>query len=191
MTDGDIIGQILKGDTDKFRLLVEKYQGMIFRISLGFVHSREEAEDLTQEIFIQVYTRLKSFKGESSFSTWLHRVTVNASLNRIRNNKHGEFRRLSENVHGENKDDNLLSTVTDHEDPENILIMEEQRQLIHEAVDSLPENQKSAFILSKYDDLPQKEIADIMNITEGAVEALLQRAKSNLRQKLYSSLKKK
>ena len=79
----------------------------------------------------------------------------------------------------------------DTDDPENIIIKQEHSQWLQKALDSLPESQRTAIVLSKYDDLSQKEIAEILNTTEGAVEALLQRAKKNLREKLSGSVQKK
>jgi len=88
------------------------------------------------------------------------------------------------------QDKELLSSFHDYVNPESILISKEQNKWVQNALDSLPENQRTAIVLSKYDDLPQKEIAEIMKTTEGAVEALIQRAKANLRIKLASSSKK-
>jgi len=84
MTDKEIINLILQGDREKFRILVEKYQQLVFRTCLGFLHNKDDADDLTQDIFIQAYQSLKGFKGEASFSTWIYRIAVNASLNKVR-----------------------------------------------------------------------------------------------------------
>ncbi len=184
MEEFEIIRDILKGDKEKFRLLVEKYKQLVFRTCMGFVHDKDDADDLTQEVFIQAYQSLSTFKKESAFSTWLYRISVNASLNKIRKESGISFlQRIESMFSGEVKNDPPFS-ASDLDNPENILIRQEHSQWIQKALDSLPENQRTAIILSKYDDLPQKEIAEIMNITEGAVEALLQRAKKNLREKL-------
>lgn len=186
MTEGEIIRQILQGDKEKFRLLVEKYQQMVFRTCLGFVHDKDDADDLTQDVFVQAYQSLPGFKAESSFSTWIYRIAVNASLNKIRKtSKNFILQRLDILVSKKG----LPLSISDSEDPEKIIIRNEHVEWVKKAIDSLPENQRTAIVLSKYDDLSQREIAEIMNTTEGAVEALLQRAKNNLRQKL--SLKKK
>ena len=84
MTDSEVIKLILQGDKEKFRILVEKYQQMVFRTCMGFLHNKDDADDLTQDVFIQVYQSLPRFKGESAFSTWIYRIAVNASLNKIR-----------------------------------------------------------------------------------------------------------
>ncbi|MEI6143110.1 MAG: RNA polymerase sigma factor [Mariniphaga sp.] len=190
MTDNEIIMQIVQGDRNMFRKLVEKYQPMVFRTSMGFLHNKDDADDLTQEIFIQVYQTLPGFKGDASFSTWIYKIAINASLNKIRKtSKPNLFQRL-EIAFGSEKSKEYSFPIPDHENPENILILNEHREWVQQALNSLPENQRIAIVLSKYDDLSQKEIAGIMNTTEGAVEALIQRAKANLREKLSSTRKK-
>jgi RNA polymerase sigma-70 factor, ECF subfamily len=190
MTDSELIKLILQGDKEKFRMLLDKYQPMVFRTCMGFLHDKDNAADLTQEIFIQVYQSLHSFKGEAAFSTWIYSITVNASLNRVR--KHSRYQVLDrlDSLFGSGREKEISIPVSDTENPESILIRQEHSRWIQDALDNLPENQRTAIVLSKYDDLPQKEIAEIMKITEGAVEALIQRAKTNLRVKLSSSYKK-
>jgi RNA polymerase sigma-70 factor (ECF subfamily) len=189
MDDSVIIKEILQGDKDKFRLLIEKYQEMVFRTVMGFVHNKEDADDLTQEIFIQVYQSLERFKGNSAFSTWLYRIAINASLNKIRRSPLKIIFQRFDATPDEKK--NQGPAKDSGEDPEDILIRQEQAEWVKRALDTLPENQRTAIVLSKYDDLPQKEIAQIMNISEGAVESLLQRAKNNLRKKLSAHIIKK
>lgn len=190
MTDIEIIQRILQNDRNSFRLLVDKYQPMVFRTCMGFLHHKEDAEDLTQEVFFQVYQSLSNYKAESAFSTWLYRIAVNASLNQLRKySKWGFIQRL-ESFFDSDKVNLLDLTVPSNDNPEIILIKEEHRLLVKTALDSLPEKQRTAIVLSKYDDLSQKEIAEVMNTTEGAVEALIQRAKANLRKKLGKEYKK-
>lgn len=190
MTDIEIINIILHGSRDKFLTLVEKYQLMVFRTCMGFLHDKDDADDLTQEVFIQTYQSLNSFKGDAAFSTWLYRIAVNASLNRVRKNSRTPILNRLESLFDNRKEKEISFTAYDTEDPESILISNDKSRWIQDALDSLPENQRTAIVLSKYDDLSQKEIAEIMNITEGAVEALIQRAKANLRVKLSSTYKK-
>jgi RNA polymerase sigma-70 factor, ECF subfamily len=190
MTDDEIINQIIKGNSNLFKIVIERYQSMVFRTCMGFLHNKQDADDLTQEIFIQTYQSLSTFKGNSSSSTWIYRIAINAALNKIRKtSKSSLFQRL-DSIFGAEKNKEYLFPDFNNENPENILINSEHRNLVQKALNSLPENQRTAIVLSKYDDLPQKEIAEIMNTTEGAVEALIQRAKANLREKL-SSLNKK
>lgn len=190
MNDSEIITLILDGNHHKFKLLVEKHQSMIFRTCMGFLHDKDDADDLTQDIFIQVFQSLSRFKGEASLSTWIYRITVNAALNRVRKNSGNPILHKIDSFFRPNNEKDTFFTISDADNPETILIREEHSKWVSNALDSLPENQRTAIILSKYDDLSQKEIAEIMKTTEGAVEALIQRAKANLRVKLSSSFKK-
>jgi len=189
MTDNEIISSVLQGNPNNYRYLVEKYQQMVFRTCIGFVHNKDDADDLSQDIFIQAYQALPRFKGDSAFSTWLYRIAVNASLNKIRKSTLKNILQRIENFTGKRNEHETFVSVSTGEDPENMLIRQEQIEAVRQALDALPENQRTAIILSKYDDLSQKEIAEIMNNTEGAVEALLQRAKKNLRDKLSGKRK--
>lgn len=191
MTDNEIIKLILQGEKEKFRLLVEEYQQMVFQTCMGFVHNKDDADDLTQEVFIQAYQSLSRFKGDAAFSTWLYRIAINASLNKTRKSPLKMVFHKFENLRDDKiEKDHPAVLIPDEEDPEKILIKHEDIKWVRKALDSLPENQRKAIVLSKYDDLSQKEIAEIMNTTEGAVEALLVRAKKNLRDKLSVSKKK-
>jgi RNA polymerase sigma-70 factor (ECF subfamily) len=191
MSETVLIEQILAGNKKLYSQIVEKYQPMVFRTCIGFVHNKDDADDITQEVFINAYQSLSKFKGNSSVSTWLYRITINASLNFIRNNsKRSIFDRFN-NLFGGNENKPGTLHPFDPENPEQLIIKEEHRQTVQKVLDSLPENQRIAIVLSKYDELPQKEIAEIMNTTEGAVEALIQRAKNNLREKLKNSVGKK
>ena len=191
MTDNEIIWQIGQGERNIYRILVERYQPMIFRTCLGFLHNKDDANDLTQDVFIQAYQTLSGFKGDAAFSTWIYRIAVNYSLNKIRKSSKNQLLQRLETVFGSEKSKEYSFPIPDTENPENILILKEHKKWVQKALNSLPENQRTAIVLSKYDDLPQKEIAEIMNTTEGAVEALIQRAKANLREKLFSLQKKK
>jgi len=191
MTDNEIIKKILKEDKENYRILVEKYQQMVFSTCMGFLHNKDDADDLTQEVFIQAYLSLSRFKGDAAFSTWLYRIAVNASLNKVRKSVKNLIMQRFDILFGNEKPLEAPFSLSNEEDPENILIKHEHIEWLQKALDALPENQRTAIILSKYDDLPQKEIAEIMNTTEGAVEALLQRAKKNLREKLSVHRKNK
>ena len=191
MGDQESIERVLSGDTDLFSNLVRKYQSRIFSLCMGFVHQKEDADDLSQEVFIKAYQSLRSYRGDASFSTWIYRIAINIALNYVKNkSKKNIFQRIDDLMSSTGKSNTLQTVSMDTADPEQILIDTQKREMVNNALNSLPENQKIAIVLSKYDDLPQKEIAIIMNTTEGAVEALLQRAKVNLREKL-SDLNKK
>jgi RNA polymerase sigma-70 factor, ECF subfamily len=190
MTDSEIVKTILAGNHDAFRTLAEKYQGPVFRTCIGFVHNKEDAEDITQEVLVKIYQSLSSFKGESAFSTWVYRIAVNASLNFLRKKSRQQIFTRIENFLGFDKNEPSIHFESRMHNPEQILTNRERSAQIQHALHSLPENQRIAFTLSKYDDLPQREIAEIMFLSEGAVEALMHRAKANLQKKLAGLHKK-
>lgn len=182
--DRSVIAEILAGDIDKFQILVERYHPQILVLTMGFLHCREDAEDLTQEIFIAAYLSLHAYRGEASFRTWLYRIALNAISTHLRR----QSRRLLLESCLSWVGDLLGSTRSDeHDAPDECLYHDQLNALLKQAVDSLPEKQRTAFVLSRYNDLSQREVARIMQISEHAVEALLQRAKHNL-QKLLARL---
>lgn len=191
ISDEIVLKNVLQGDREAFGQLVTKYQQMIFRTCVGFVHNEDDANDLTQEVFVQAFLSIEKFRGESSFPTWLYRIAVNASLVRLRKNKTTSLFSRIDDLFQKSKSGVYEVSIPDIDDPETIIIREEHKEWVRIALDQLPENQKTAIVLSKYDELSQKEIAQIMQITEGAVEALLVRAKANLRKNLLNNQKKK
>ena len=181
MSEQEIIQAIVNGDHSRFEWLVQKYKTMVFRTAIGFVHSKEDAEDLTQDVFVSAFQSISTFQGNSEFSTWLYRIAVNTAINQLNRNKHKAFLQITGDLLR-----NLFNKESGERNPHQELEKTELDEAIRKAIDSLPEKQRTAFVLSKYDDLPQKEIAAIMQCSEGSVEQLLQRAKTNLQKKLSS-----
>lgn len=169
-----------------FERVVNEYQSMVFRTAMGFVHSKEDAEDLTQEVFLKAFYSWNSYRGDSETSTWLYRITVNQCLTYIERKKRKNLLLLTENALK-----NLFNKANDQKNPQQELEAAELDAKIRQAIDSLPDKQRVAFVLSKYDELSQKQIATIMENTEGAVEQLLQRAKNNLQKKLEQTIGKR
>ncbi len=184
MQEAEMVQRILEGEQELFAELVRAHQTLVFRTCMGLTHSQEDAEDLTQEVFISAYQQLNRFKGESKFSTWLYRMAVNASLNHIRNSKKRSIFQRIEGIFTRDKAEAPPAALPVTDNPERQFIATQEREAIEQAIDALPENQRVAFTLSRYDELPQAEIAVVMGISEGAIEQLLQRAKANLRKKL-------
>ena len=153
----------------------------MFNTAISMVQDHGMAEDITQEVFITVYRSVLSFNSQSSISTWIYRITVNKCLDHLRAQKrqkqNGFFRSLF----------NTDAAQTDKphfEHPGVQLERRENARYLFEAIETLPGNQKTVFILAHVEELPQKEVAAIMDISVKAVESLLQRAKVNLRKKL-------
>ncbi|WP_167616240.1 RNA polymerase sigma factor [Maribellus sediminis] len=191
MSDFEIIEQLKQGNEQAFRKLVETYQKLVVNTCYGLLHNREDAEDVAQDVFIEVYRSVENFRADAKLSTWLYRIAVNRSLNHIRDNKkHRWFSSFESDVKAENK--KLLQVESGKSDqPEFELENKQRANILNEAINGLPENQKVAFSLSKYEDLSYQEIADVMELSVSSVESLLFRAKKNLQKKLYTCYKKK
>ena len=175
-----MIETILKGDQRAFKLLVDTYQLMVVNTCYAFVHDRDEAEDIAQDVFVQVFESLGKFRFESKLSTWLYRIAVNRSINHC---KSPRGRAIKIDIDSW-KQQEVAQTI---EMPQQqILEEQEQIELIHKAIDKLPENQRTALILNKYEELSYKEIADVMGVSLSSVESLLFRAKNNL-EKIFNT----
>ena len=156
--------------------------------AITYVQDQGAAEDISQEVFITIYKSILSFNEQSSLSTWIYRVTVNKCLDHLRagaRQKRSGF--LIQLFHRDSGAQ--LVEKPDFIHPGIVLEQRENSKYLFKALDKLPVNQKTAFILTHIEDLPQKEVADIMNISVKAVESILQRAKVNLR-KYLADMKK-
>ena len=142
------------------------------------------AEDISQEVFLTVYKSVGGFTGKSSLSTWIYRITVNKCIDHLRSRKRqsgvGFFSSFRQSGDAESWSD--LHANFEH--PGIVAERKELAELLFRALETLPESQKTVFVMSQIEELPQREIADILNISVKAMESLLQRAKANLRIKL-------
>lgn len=156
---------------------------MVVNTCYRFVFNREDAEDIAQEVFIEVYRSLDKFRKESKLSTWIYRIAVTKSLDHLRHLKRKKrFSSLKRVIGIDDPAESLPATDTD--DPADVLVGNERADKLRNALDALPDNQKAAFLLSKHDGYGNQEIADILETTVPAVESLIHRAKKNLRTRL-------
>ncbi|MGK7394000.1 MAG: RNA polymerase sigma factor [Candidatus Cyclobacteriaceae bacterium M3_2C_046] len=184
----ELVEGIKQHDQESFRQVVEKYQRMVFTTCMGVVHDQADAEDLTQDVFVEVYQSIDKFRQESRLSTWIYRIAINKSLNLARKKKtRGWIKRIENFMSGET---NKAYEVPDQDpQPSDQLQNKEQAAVLHQTIDALPENQRVAFTLHKYDDLSYKEIAEVMDLSLSAVESLIHRARKNLQKKLVNYYK--
>ncbi|RIH65981.1 sigma-70 family RNA polymerase sigma factor [Mariniphaga sediminis] len=191
MSEAEIIDKLREGSEKAFRELVDQYQQLVVNTCFGLLHNTEDAEDVAQDVFIEVFRSVDKFRADAKISTWLYRIAVNRSLNFIRDNKRRKwFQSFDDLVEAKKKSlGELVSGNT--ENPEFDLENSQRSLLLHEAIDALPENQRVAFTLNKYEDLAYKEIAEVMKLSVSSVESLIHRAKKNLQKKLYYCYKKK
>lgn len=191
MDESQFIKSIQEGDQQAFRWLVETHQRMVVNTCLGIVHDRDDAEDLAQEVFLEVFRSSANFRGDSRITTWLYRIAVNRSLNFVRNNKRRKFFQSIEDAFAGGRRSGSEISAPHPDQADGAMIARQRAEMLHQAIDQLPENQRIAFTLNKYEDLSYQEIAEVMEMSLSSVESLIHRAKKNLQKKLYDCYKKK
>lgn len=182
MNENELITLLKKKDRAAFKAIVETWQDMVYNTSLGILQNAEDAEDNAQEVFIQVFESIESFKEESKFSTWLYRITVSKALDHIRKKKRKKRFAFIQSLYGKN--DSLLIDPPDFFHPGVKMENKENAAALFKAIEKLPANQKMAFVLNKMETLSYIEIGEILKLTTSAVDALLQRARQNLKKSL-------
>jgi RNA polymerase sigma factor (sigma-70 family) len=179
------LSRLQSNDPVAFRELVGQFKDRVYNTALGILQHAEDAEDTTQEVFISVYQSVKSFKGESKLSTWIYRITVTKSLEHIRKKNRKKRFAIIRSIVEPGIETRGIEIPHFHH-PGVILENKERAAVLFKAIEQLPEKQKTAFILSKVEDLSYQEISEVMGTSISSVESLLFRAKQNL-QKILSS----
>ncbi len=184
MQDHEIVDRLKRGDEEAFRMVVERHQKLVLNCAYRFLRDRESAEDLTQEVFLEVFESIHSFRADSQLATWIYRIVVTKSLNQLKSQRRKKrFARLVSVFGTENLADRILSS--DAARPDRELENQERRILLNRALDRLPESQRIAFTLSKVEGMSYEEIARVMHTSLPAVESLIHRAKGGLRKRLF------
>jgi len=177
-----LIEQLKQGDEAAFKTIVETWQDMVYNTALGIVQNPEDAEDIAQEVFVQVYESIHSFKGEAKFSTWLYKITVTKTMDHLRRKKRKKRFAFVQSLFGAN--DEIAHDPPDFHHPGVVLDKKETATELFKAIEQLPDNQKIAFTLNKLEGLNYQEVSEIMNTTVPSIESLLHRAKNNLKKLL-------
>ena len=155
---------------------------MVYNTSLGIVQNPEDAEDVAQEVFVQVYESVGQFKGDSKVSTWIYRIAVTKSLDHLRKKKRKKRFAFLQSLFGVNEEE--VRHEPDFHHPGVALENKENAAVLFQAIDKLPDNQKVAFTLHKVEGLSYQEVAEVMESTVSSVESLMHRAKGNLKKYL-------
>jgi len=178
LNESELIALLKNKDREAFKEIVETWQDMVFNTAIGFLQNAEDAEDAAQEVFLQVFESVASFKEESKISTWIYRITISKCLDQLRKKKRKKRFAFIQSLYGKN--DILLIDPPDFFHPGVKAENKENAAVLFKAIDKLPVNQKTAFVLNRIENLSYREISEIMNSSESAVDSLLQRAKKNL-----------
>lgn len=182
MNQPELIVQLQHGDESAFKKLVDEWQDMVYNTALGIVQNAEDADDITQEVFIQVFRSVSSFKGDSKFSTWLYRITLGKALDHEKKKKRKKRFGFVQSLFGATGAEQTDAVEFEH--PGLRMEKKERANELFSALKKIPDNQRIAFTLHKLEGQSYQEIAEIMSTTLYAVESLMSRAKSNLRKEL-------
>lgn len=172
LEDQHYIDLIIKGDSNSFAVLVNRYKDMIFTLALKMVKNREEAEEVAQDTFIKVYNSLNKFKGDSKFSTWIYKIAYNTCLDRLKKNKKEDLNiSIDEfSAHLIRTMDNALSALED----------KERKQTIQNCLNLLPGDESFLLTLFYFEDQSLEEIGKVMNISANNAKVKLFRSRQKL-----------
>lgn len=173
--DRQLVAQAQRGDPEAFAQLVGRYQKMVYNLALGKTGSHHDAEEVTQTAFLKAWQGIRSFQGKAAFSSWLYRLTANAAIDLLRQRR-GPALSLD--------DPGLPPLAGRDPGPEEVSLAAERRRLLWQAIDSLPEAQRTPLVLREMEGLSYREIARALELEEGTVKSRLARARLLLRQLL-------
>jgi RNA polymerase sigma-70 factor, ECF subfamily len=186
LDDTDFLQKLQAGDKSAFNELIKLYADRVINTCYRFLLDKEDAEDISQEVFIEIFQSLKSFRGDAKLSTWIYRIAVTKSLDEIKKrNRKKRITAFGKILHL----DEVADWISGGPTPDKSLHEKERMDEVMQALNTLPENQRVAFTLSKIDGYSNKEIAEIMKTTIFAVESLVSRAKKKVSAELEVILK--
>ncbi len=188
LTDAEVMLELKAGNMAAFDVLLAKYRKPIIHFMFRMVHNQAVAEELAQEVFLRVYRSRETYRAEARFSTWLYRIATNLGVNHARDHR---YERAAQTVHLDEPDADTGTTpdlADDRPTAESRLLRDERMNAIREHVMALPERQRTAVLLHKYEGLDYKGIGEVLKLSESATKSLLFRAYQTLREKLKGFL---
>ncbi len=156
---------------------------MVYNLSLQYVQNVEDAQEITQDVFVSVHENIQSFRQDASVSTWMYQITINKSLDFIKSRQRKKRFAFITSLFYDNSS-HIKHHAPEHNHPGVQMEDKEAVAILFKKINTLPDNQKTALILHKIEHKSQTEVAEIMNLTTKAVESLVQRAKTNLSKKI-------
>ena len=182
LSDEEVVARVLAGETGMFEVVMRRHNQRLYSVARAILRNDGEAEDVMQDAYVRAYEHLNQFAGRAKFSTWLTRIAVHEALARQRRgNRYQELEPMSERE-GDPMD--RFASLTPN--PEQQASNSEIRRLLEEAVDSLPDNYRTVFMLRDIEEMSTTDAADVLEITEENVKVRLHRARALLRKSLYA-----
>ena len=187
----EFIKNLRSGNQVAFSLLIDDYQQKVFHTCISFVPNKEDAEDIAQEVFLEVYKSIGKFKGNSKLSTWIYKICTNKCLEFIRKKNAKKRLVFIQRILGNEIPLDKTNFFTEFNHPGILLEHKEQSETIYLAINTLPESQKTVFTLAKLDGKTYQEIVEITGKSMSSIESIMFRAKKNLQKKLANFYKNK
>jgi RNA polymerase sigma-70 factor (ECF subfamily) len=184
LDDAQVMLRVRDGDDAAFNYLVERYRRAMISFMFRMVHNAAIAEELAQEVFLRVYRSRAGYAADAKFTTWLYRIATNLAVNHARDHKH---ERPEEKASLDEVDEDTgmsLDVADDRPNVEQELLRSERLRAIRKQVEALPERQRIAVMMHKYQELDYRQIAEVLHLSESATKSLLFRAYETLRQSL-------
>ena len=182
MTEKELIFKAKKGDQDAFGQLVLAHQSKVFTLCVHMLNSREEAEDMAQEAFLKAWRSLGGFHGESSFATWMHRLTTNLCLDHLR--RQTRRQNVAVAVSLDDEEAAFTEPADSGSDPQRELERKERQRALAKGLKELPEHHRRALVMREVSGLSYQEIADALALDLGTVKSRIARAREALRKRL-------
>lgn len=180
-----LVREFQAGNLDAYDKIAEIYQKKIYALSFNMTRNQMDAQDVTQEVLLTLFKKVHTFQGKSAFSSWVYRITLNATYMKLRSKKKEPNVSLEDLLPSYNASGYQQEKITDwSENTESLLFANETREVIQKAVDQLPEKEKVVFILRDGEGLSTEKVSDILELTIPAVKSRLHRARLFLRKKL-------
>ena len=184
MDDAQVMLRVRDGDDAAFNYLVQRYRRAMISFMFRMVHNAAIAEDLSQEVFLRVYRSRASYSADAKFTTWLYRIATNLAVNHARDNKH-ERPEVKASIDAVDEETGLSIDVADSRlNVEQDILRRERLQAIRKCVEALPERQRLAVMMHKYQEMDYRQIAEVLHLSESATKSLLFRAYETLRESL-------
>ena len=186
-SDVQLMLDVKAGDQQSFELLLQRYRTPLVNFLYRMVRSREQAEDLAQEVFLRVYRAREDYEPSAKFTTWLFRIATNLALNSLRDHRYQKLEISMDApvvADAESGDERPMEVADEHPDIEQHLVEEARKKMIRHAIEKLLEKQRAAVLLHKYQELDYAEISKILRCSESALKSLLFRAYETLRVEL-------
>ena len=187
----EFIENLRSGNQAAFSLLIDDYQQKVFHTCISYVPNKEDAEDIAQEVFLEVYKSIGKFKENSKLSTWIYKICINKCLEFIRKKNAKKRLVFMQRILGNEIPLDKTNFFTEFNHPGILLEHKEQSETIYLAINTLPESQKTVFTLAKLDGKTYQEIVEITGKSMSSVESIMFRAKKNLQKKLANFYKNK